>query len=174
VNGSGNEPITSNVSQSVLNDILLNITPSAVSLGLWHETTEVTQNLTNTIYVLSRPLNIALPYGLILTVALPFLGLGLWSLCTNGVPAQDGGFFQILITTSGSEHLHRAVASSGGLGGQESVPQGLNDTKVKFGEFIDRSEKVGSIPMVGFGTEDEVRAIQKGKTYGGGDLKSPT
>ncbi|KAF2095130.1 hypothetical protein NA57DRAFT_79617 [Rhizodiscina lignyota] len=154
------------VTQDILNEMLANITLSAISLGLWKETTQVTQNLTNTVYVLSRPLNIALPYGLLLGLALPFLGLGLWSLYANRVPAQDGGFFQILVTTSGSEQLHHAAAKSGGLSGATNVPQEVRDLKVRFGEFIEGREKDRVVPMAGFGTRDEVRVIEKGKIYG--------
>ena len=130
----------------------------------------MTQNLTDTAYSFSRPLNIGLPYGLLFVLALPFLGLGLWSLYANGVPAQDGGFFQILVTTRGSEVLDRA-ARAGCLGGEENVPQALKDVKVRFGEFIGGGEKSGSIAMAGFGTEDEVRMIQKGMFYGGESCK---
>lgn len=144
--------------------MLANITLSAISLGLWKETTQVTQYGARTIYVLSRPLNIALPYGLLFGLALPLLGLGLWSLYTNGIPAQDGGFFQILVTTSGSERLRNAAAGSGGLSGAMNLSLELRDLEVRFGEFVDGDEK--GEPMAGFGTEDEVRIIEKGKTYG--------
>jgi hypothetical protein len=158
------------ITQDLLNDILANITLSAISLGVWSETTDVSQNLTSTVYHFAHPLNIALPYSLVFGLTLPFLVLGLWSLYANGVHAQDGGFFQLLVTTSGSERLRSAAARNGCLG---NVPEEIKSLEVQFGELIETEAISRDYPIVGFSIEDEVMMIKKGKIYGpcnGGDL----
>lgn len=166
---SGNRfVLTSNpfdITQDKLNALLINTTLSSVPiLAMWTTNVEADRNLTTTEYAFSRPLNIAVPYGLLLGLALPFLVLGMWALCTNGVAAQDGGFFQILTTTRGSNKLEQ-MARGGCLGGDENVPKALKHLKVRFGTFKDRNALAG-ISLAGFGTEDEVTAIEKRKEYG--------
>jgi hypothetical protein len=161
----GIEEVDFVVTEDLLNEMLVNITLSAISLGRWKQTVLVSQNLTDTVYSLSHPLNIFVPYTLLLLLALPFLGVGLWSLHSNGVAAQDGGFFQLLVTTTGSRELHRAAARSNGLGGGFDIPQELKDMKVKFGQFVDENKTGIAMPLVGFGGESEIQTLLRRKRF---------
>jgi hypothetical protein len=67
---------------------------------------------------------------------------------------MDGGFMQIITTSTGSAILDTAAAG-GCLGGNESAPQELKDLKIRFGEFIGRKDP-GRIKPAGFGADSEV------------------
>lgn len=82
----------------------------------------------------------------------------------NGVSAMDGGFMQIIMTSTGSAVLDRAAAG-GCLGGEENVPQELKNLKIRFGEIIDREEP-GRIKRAGFGVEAEITPLNRGDSYG--------
>jgi hypothetical protein len=159
-------PSLFNVNQDVLNAMLANITLSSISaFNLWTTNTDITQNLSVNVYSFSRPLNLLLPYFLILLLALPFIVLGLYSLYANGVSATDCGFLQLLTTTRGSKVIDKA-ARGGCLGGDENIPVELKKIRVRFGELI--NENSGSESRIaGFGTEGEVVTLRKGGMYGG-------
>jgi hypothetical protein len=78
--------------------------------------------------------------------------------------AIDGGFMQIIATSTGSAALDNAAAG-GCLGGGESVAQELKDLKIRFGEIIARDEP-GKVKRAGFGVESEINPLQKGTKYG--------
>jgi hypothetical protein len=150
----------------MLNDFLLNITLSAVTeFGWWTANdTLVTQWATISVYSFSRPLNLVVPYFLCLCLALPILSIGAFALVRNGVSAIDGGFTQLITTSTGSETLEK-VAAGGCLGGNESIPGELKYLKIRFGEFVGGGE-VGLVRRAGFGTEDETIPLAKGALYG--------
>lgn len=159
-------PTLFNINQDVLNAMLANITLSSVAaFNLWTTNVDITQDLSVNVYSFSRPLNLLLPYFLILLLALPLIVLGLYSIYANGVSATDGGFLQLLTTTRGSKVIDKA-AKGGCLGGDENIPDELKNIRVRFGELI--NENSGSGPrLAGFGTEDEVVTLRKGGMYGG-------
>lgn len=115
------------------------------------------------VYSFSNPLSLILPYFVTLTVALPFMVLGFLALLRNGVSATDGGFMQIITTSTGSAVLDRAAAG-GCLGGDESVPEELRDLKIQFGEFIGRGG--AGVKRAGFGVDGEVKPLSTGAQYG--------
>lgn len=78
--------------------------------------------------------------------------------------AIDGGFMQIVATSTGSAALDNAAAG-GCLGGNESVAQELKDLKIRFGGIIARDE-AGHHKRAGFGTDSETVPLQKGAKYG--------
>jgi hypothetical protein len=124
------------IDQDILNEMLQNITLSLMNtFPLWSIEVNATQTVFRNVYSFSNKLNLLLPYYVSLAVALPLLALGGLSLYQNGVSATDGGFLQILTTTSTSKALN-AAASGGALGGQESVPEELRDLKIRYGELI--------------------------------------
>ena len=124
------------IDQDILDEMLQNITLSLMNtFPLWSTEVNVTQTIFRNVYSFSNKLNLLLPYYVSLAVALPLLALGGLSLYQNGVSATDGGFLQILTTTSTSKALN-AAASGGALGGQESVPEELRDLKIRYGELI--------------------------------------
>lgn len=134
------------------------------SFGVWNTTSIATISTTINVYSFSRPLNLILPYFISLLLAVPFILIGGMALHYNGVSAMDGGFMQIITTSTGSAVLDRAAAG-GCLGGEESVPQELKDLEIKFGEIIDREEP-GRIKRAGFGVESEITALKRGDNYG--------
>jgi hypothetical protein len=129
--------ITFNITQDSLNQALANINLSAIgAYGFWSTTTDVTITNNINIYSFSRPANLIIPYYLSLLLALPFLILGAFALRHNGVSAADGGFTQLITTSTGSAALDKAT-SGGCLGGDENVPRALKDLKIRFGELMD-------------------------------------
>jgi hypothetical protein len=164
---NGEEDIPSFViSAALLNDALFNITMSAISAtDLGRQSTLVTQSIYHNIFTFSSKPQFFLPYLLCLVLALPFIILGLLALHWNGVSAMDGSFLQILCTTTESERL-RNFARDGCLGGEENLPQDILGVKIKFGELLDdRSGRPTGV--AGFGIEDQVVPLVKGKYYGG-------
>ncbi|KUJ09690.1 uncharacterized protein LY89DRAFT_761314 [Mollisia scopiformis] len=156
------------INQDILNEMLQNITLSVMNtLGYWTTEVNATTSTLRNVYSFSNKLNLILPYYLSLAVSLPLLLIGSILLHRNGVSATDGGFLQILTTTSTSKALHGA-ASQGALGGAENVPDQLKELKVRYGELIDDDSELKALRRrVGFGVEHEVVPIQKGARYGG-------
>lgn len=173
-------PISFTVTEQKLNDLLLNVTLSAISAyGLWNTTTNVSIDSSTTIYRFSKPENLLLPYGLSLLVAFPFILLGFWALKENGVSAIDGGFIQLISTSAGSSAL-RKEAVKGCLGGEENIPQSLKDLEIRFGDMRNKSKyEVGEngreVRKAGFGTQSEILPLNKkadyGSVYEGGGVK---
>ncbi|TVY34964.1 hypothetical protein LOCC1_G008078 [Lachnellula occidentalis] len=156
------------ISQDMINEALANITLSTMyTLPIWNTTVEAKTTTYINIYSLTSPLNLYLPYALCLALAIPFLLLGANSLRLNGVPAIDGGFIQILTTTTGNRGLENAAAG-GCLGGSENAPRELMDMKIRFGELVgpDDGGDKGGVKRAGFGTEDEVVSLRKRVVYG--------
>ncbi|KAH7342451.1 hypothetical protein BKA65DRAFT_291977 [Rhexocercosporidium sp. MPI-PUGE-AT-0058] len=156
------------ITQDLLNEMLMNVTMSTITAyDFWNTTVNVTvDNLIN-VYKFSRPLNLIVPYSASLLIALPFIVLGLWALYQNGVPATDGGFIQLITTSTGSRKLRNAAAG-GCLGASENAPSALKNLRVRYGEVMgsegDRKGRV--VRRAGFGTEDEIRPLVKGAKYG--------
>lgn len=127
-----------NISEEILNTMLLNITLSTIpQYDLWSTPANITRHQTRQRYNFSRPSRLVSPYFVILGVVLPFLILGAWALRTNGVPATDSGFLQVLMTTRGSPTVNH-IAAGGCLGGDPNVPETLKDLPVRFGEVVNR------------------------------------
>lgn len=81
--------------------------------------------------------------------------MGLWAIRSNGVPATDGGFIQ-LIAMMKSARLE-SETSVACLGGSENIPEKLKTLKVKFGELIDKEYCQGEVVRrAEFGTEEEI------------------
>jgi hypothetical protein len=154
-----------NVTQDSLNEQLFNITASMMmTFGMWNTSANATILKIINVYSFSRPLNLILPYFISLLLGLPFILIGGIALHMNGVSAMDGGFMQIIMTSTGSAVLDRAAAG-GCLGGEENVPQELKNLKIRFGEIIDREEP-GRIKRAGFGVEAEITPLNRGDSYG--------
>lgn len=152
------------ITQDALNDYLFKVTTSAMlAYGRWNTTTNATVLETINVYTFSQPLNLVLPYFITLFISIPFIILGSYALIANGVSATDGGFVQIIATTTGSPALDNAAAG-GCLGGNDNVVQELKDLKIRFGELVGR--KPGNVKLAGFGTDDEIIPLTKGEKYG--------
>ncbi|CZS95332.1 uncharacterized protein RCO7_05773 [Rhynchosporium graminicola] len=154
-----------NITTDMLNEYLLNTTISIMSaFGRWPTTANATTIHTLTVYSFSEPLNLIIPYFLTLLVSVPFIVMGFLALLKNGVTATDGGFMQLITTTTGSAIIDKAAAG-GCLGGDESVPQELKDMEIRFGEFVGRDEP-GRVKRAGFGVDSELTSLTKGADYG--------
>ncbi|KAI9644827.1 hypothetical protein NHQ30_006854 [Ciborinia camelliae] len=145
------------------------------SYGLWKTNANATITTTCNVFSLSRPLNLYMPYFLALGLSIPFMALGAIALAKNGVNAIDGGFIQLLITTTGDTKLNRTAAGSC-LGGVENVSNELKELKVRFGELVEEGGSQGqlgkSIPArAGFGTDEQVRELKRDRLYGFGEKK---
>ena len=154
------------LSAEVLNDALFNTTMSAAyQLGFWNTTVPVRVTNIEQQYAFISPKTIIIPYLSCLLISFPFLLLGLFSLRSNGVSAIDGGFLQILMTTTGSKALEKAAAG-GCLGGNENIPEDLTKMKIRFGELVGDGFHEGTVRRAGFGTEEEVIALRRDVNYG--------
>lgn len=168
------------ISGDVLNEMLANVTLSTLfQIPLENAATTVTTVSTwssNNFYTFSHPVNLYAPYGVSLLLTLPFLVLGIVSLWRNGVPAMDGSFLQMLMTTTASKKLH-AKAAGGCLGGENNVPEGLKKERILFGELgraegdadllaAGVKEEGGVVRRAGFGLEDEVMPLKRHARYG--------
>ncbi|KAF2502749.1 hypothetical protein BU16DRAFT_498544 [Lophium mytilinum] len=158
------------VSQDILNDALFNVTMSAaLQLGFWNTTVPVETTHTQQVYSFVSPRTLIVPYLTCLLLSIPFLYLGMNSVRLNGVTAMQGGFLQILMTTTGSKILEQAAAA-GCLGGEENVPEDLKAMEIRFGELIcsetDTEGDGGAVKRAGFGTDDEVVPLTRGVAYG--------
>ncbi|KAF2805763.1 uncharacterized protein BDZ99DRAFT_466680 [Mytilinidion resinicola] len=158
------------ISQDILNDALFNLIMSAaLQLGFWNTTVPVDTTSTHQAYSFASHRTLILPYLTCLLLSIPFLYFGLNSVRLNGVSATQGGFVQILMTTTGSKTLEQAAAA-GCLGGDENVPEYLKTMRIRFGELVwsetDRDGDGGAVRRAGFGTDDEVVPLRRDVVYG--------
>ncbi|KAF2670593.1 hypothetical protein BT63DRAFT_424523 [Microthyrium microscopicum] len=160
-----------NFTQESLNEGLANVTFSLMfAMDQSNTTVEAQTWEPVNVYKFEPRLNLIIPYFLCLAVAIPFLFLGMVSLNRNGVSAMDGGFLQILMTTTGSKSLEKAAAA-GCLGGRENIPKELLDMKIRFGELVEADghgvgDTTGVVRRAGFGTEDETIPLTRNARYG--------
>jgi hypothetical protein len=129
------DPQDFEITESLLNEGLANITISALSLNTHYEVVNGSSMRVFNVYHFTNRLSFYLPYGLSLLTVVPVIALGFLALHHNGVTAIDGGFVQLLMTTTGRTELEDA-AGQGCLGGEENVPKALKKMKVRFGEMI--------------------------------------
>jgi hypothetical protein len=127
------------VNESLLKSLLANITISALSLNTWYGHVSGTETRPFNIYRFENKVNFFLAYGLSLLLAMPFIGIGLLAIRDNGVTAIDGGFLQILMTTTGRTKLE-AAAVKGCVGCEENIPLELINLKIRLGELVVNKE----------------------------------
>jgi len=92
--------------EALLNEYIANVTISALTLDTWKQNISVNTTEYRGTYKFSK-LNLILPYSLSLTFALIFAGIGTWSLIQNGALAADGGFLQIMKSTTGRTEMEK-------------------------------------------------------------------
>jgi hypothetical protein len=142
------------MTEDTINEFLANVTISALSLNTWFANVTVTNTGFRNVYRFSFPVNLVVPYATCLAAALVFVLIGLNALRLNGVPATDGGFLQILMTTTGDTVLNRAAAEASRTTNQASKE--LLDLKVRYANLNE-----GSASGVGFGTVEETTALER-------------
>ena len=156
-----------------LEEMLVNATLSAVALGLWTTQVMAKEKLYTSFYDFNRPAAILVPYAITLGFSFLFVCLGMVSLRSNGVMAEDVGFLQVACTTTGNAAFERAAAS-GCLGGEANTGsnKALADMVLIYGELIDADDAKGcgggrrAVRRAGFGPVDQVRPLEPSGWYG--------
>jgi hypothetical protein len=151
-----------NITEDLLNDVLTNITLSAISLGTWWDMVPVTTVRYRNTYSFANPINLIVPYSVCLAAATIFAGIAIWSLWQNGIPAADGGFLQIMVATRGNTAMERLVLRERILA-INSLSEELMSLKIRYGELV--AEEVQGIEggKLGFGTVEETLSLRKRK-----------
>lgn len=152
----GFNPLTSlDITEKSINEVLANVSISALALNTWYDYVAVNNTELRNVYRFSNRSNFFLPYGLCLAATLIFVIIGLNALRLNGVPATDGGFLQILMTTTGDTALNRA-ATEASLRTTDAAPKELLSMKVRFAKL---NADIAS--GAGFGTVEETRTLER-------------
>ncbi|KAH7121138.1 hypothetical protein B0J11DRAFT_438407 [Dendryphion nanum] len=152
------DPTRFDLSEHMLNEYITNVTISAMSLNIGTVKTPVNITEYRTVYDFSAPLSLIIPYSLCLLFGIFFVGIGIWSLNRNGVPAIDGGFLQVMSTTTGRTMEALAVSHQRSLD-DGYRPKGLLDLEVRYGELVDDAG-VGT-GVEGFGTVEETKVLRR-------------
>lgn len=150
------------LTEPTLNDVLTNITLSAISLGTWWDEIAVNHTQYYSTYSFANPLNVILPYSICLAVATAFAAIAIWSLSRNGIPAADGGFLQIMTTTRGNTEMERLVLREK-LRIVEDYSVELKALKVRYGELVGEGVVGVDGRTMGFGTIEETISLRKRK-----------
>jgi hypothetical protein len=146
------KPENFTVTEELLNEALVNITISSLALNKRSDLVNGTSTSVFNVYHFENRLSFFLPYSLCLLFSLPVLVLGLLALRHNGVTAIDGGFVQLLMTTTGQTKIEDAVRS-GCLGGEENVSNEMKRIRVRFREMVE-SERILPIAKVAITLEE--------------------
>lgn len=117
-----------------------------------------------TTYQFSRPINLILPYALLLVFSTIFVVIGIVSLHYNGTPATDGGFLQLITSRVGRTKIEELILEHHTSYTCDTIPKELLDLKIRYGELVD-NEGV-STGVAGFGTEEETMILRKGEHLG--------
>ncbi|KAI4949056.1 hypothetical protein J4E91_005519 [Alternaria rosae] len=130
-----------NITEAMLNEVLVNITISAISLGTWWDMVPVTSTRFR-------------------TAATVFIAIAIWSLWRNRAPAADGGFLQIMMATVGDTQMSRVILEEK-LAAVDDISDELKSLKIRYGKLVnaDVLEKGGK--QFGFGTMDETIPLRK-------------
>jgi hypothetical protein len=142
------------MTEDTINEFLANVTISALSLDTWFANVTVNNTEFRNVYRFSFPVNLVVPYATCLAATLIFVIIGIHALMLNGVPATDGGFLQILMTTAGDTVLNRAAAEASRT--NNGATKESLDIKVRYAKL-----NKGSASGVGFGTVEETTALER-------------
>jgi len=145
----------------MLNEVLANITISAISLGTWWDMVPVTSTRYRSTYNLSNPLNLILPYSICLAAATIFIAIAIWSLWRNRAPAADGCFLQIMTATVGDTKMGRAVLEEG-VATIDDISDELKGLRIRYGELDDENILGARGKRLGFGTVDQTISLGRG------------
>jgi hypothetical protein len=148
------QPGDFSITEDLLNEALANITISSLSLNTHFQMIGGTSTRVFNVYHFNSRLSFYLPCSLCLLFTLPVLVLGLLALQHNGVTAIDGGFVQLLMTTTGRT-VTADAAGTGCMGGEENVPKELKKVRVRFGEMVEGENLLRFEGLVGTDEEQE-------------------
>lgn len=133
-----------NVTGASLNELLANVTISALSLGAFKDLVPVEVKEFQNTYHFSDKVGFVVPYALCLLFATVFAALAIRSLNRNGVPAADGSFLQIMMATRGDTEMERLVIKEGDVG-VDQISSELKQLKVKLGEHTFTDAEDGKV-----------------------------
>ncbi|KAH5159599.1 hypothetical protein HBH69_060440 [Parastagonospora nodorum] len=150
------------LTEALLNDVLTNITLSAISLGTWWTMVPVNVTRYQSTYPFANPLSLILPYSICLTAAIIFAAIAIWSLLRNGIPAVDGGFLQIMTATRGNTKMEQLVLREKSPI-IENMSAELKGLKVRYGELVGENASEAEGRIIGFGTIEETVSLRKRK-----------
>ena len=145
------------LSEDMLNEFLTNVSISALNLDTWRVPYPVNITEYRTTYHFSRPINLIVPYALSLAFALVSIGIGIWSLMANGVPATDGGFLQVATATTGRTEMSKLIEKEEKESDEDDVREELLGMRIRYGELVDEGG-IGA-GLLGFGTHAETRPL---------------
>jgi hypothetical protein len=144
--------------EAKLNDYITNVTISALSLNTWKERIPVNTTEYRSTYHFSAYMNLILPYTFSLAFAFVFVSIGTWSFLQNEASAANGGFLQIMMSTTGRTKMEEQVIRHNVEGkGQRKE---LLDMKIRYEKLVD--DKGMSMGRAAFGTVGETIPLQKG------------
>jgi len=149
-----------NLTEVMLNEVLANITISAISLGTWWDMVPVRSTRYRSTYKLSNPLNLILPYSICLTAATVSIAIALWSLRRNRTPAADGGFLQIMLATVGDTQIGRIILEQR-VATIDDMTDELKSLRIRYGELVNEITMGAGSKRFGFGTVDETMSLRK-------------
>lgn len=155
-----------NITAEGLEGLLVNATLSTLAMGNWTTSAVARHTEYTAFYKFGNPRAILVPYTITLSFALLFVVLGMASLISNGVMAQDVGFLQVACTTTGSAALERAAAAACLGGDANTANPRLADMRLLYGEL---AADANGPRRAGFGPPEHVRPLVKGARYGCAD-----
>jgi hypothetical protein len=147
-----------NITETTINEYLVMAAISALSLNAGETPVPVNITTYQATYEFSNPFNLILPYSLSLFFCAIFVGIGIWSWAHNGASAADGGFLQIMTTTTGRTRMEDLAIAQ--RIDKDNLPEELLDLEVRYGELLD-AHGVGT-GVAGFGTVEETKLLRKG------------
>jgi hypothetical protein len=149
-----------NITENILNDVLTNITLSAISLGTWWDSVLVVTTRYQATYSFANPINLILPYSICFAAATVFAIIAIWSLWQTGTPAADGGFLQIMMATRGNTEMEKLVLQEKRTT-IDNMSNELRNLKIRYGELISRDISEIEERRLGFGTVEETVSLRK-------------
>jgi hypothetical protein len=146
----------------MLNDVLAKTIIPAISLGIWWDMIPVTTTRYRSIFMLTNPLNLILPYSICLAAAVAFAAIAMWSLLRNRMSAADGGFLQIMMATRGDTEMNRRILEEG-VAAIDDMSDELKNLRVRYGELVGEEILGVGGRQFGFGTADVTLSLRKRK-----------
>lgn len=143
---------------SLYEEMLWNVTISMLTRPNTNTTVEVTMSPWENAYSFANKQSLIWAYGVSLVVSAGFIALGIVALGRNGVPAESGGFMQLLCTTTGDNLAINREAATCSMGGSSNFSNELKELRVRYG-YIKATAGGEGKPRAGFGTREETDAI---------------
>lgn len=145
--------------EELINEVLTNITISALTLNTWRKEIPVNQTVFRSVYKFSHPENLIIPYAVCFSVGTVFILIGMYCVWCNGAPVADGGFLQIMLATRGNTEMERLVLAHGARNADE-ISRPLKELELRYGELV-VGEEQGRSKVFGLGTVEETIPLRK-------------